>query len=79
MKTTVFKAALILLLSFAFFQNSNAYGRYYPRCERRVYYAPRYYAAPRYVPAPCYRAVFVPGHWVIDRFGVRVWVAPCYR
>jgi hypothetical protein len=66
MKTTILKIAAIFLLSFTLAQNSDAYGCFYHR-------APVVYCGPRY------ERVFIPGHFFINRFGVREWVRPCYR
>ena len=83
MKTTVFKIAFVLLMSFTMIQSSEAYGRYYYHCAPRAYYAPRVYCAPRYyapvVVAPCYGRVLVPGHWYVNRYGVREFARPYYR
>lgn len=79
MKTILFKTVFILLLSFTLIQNSDAHGRFYYRgCGPRFYAAP-VYCGPRYVPAPYYGRVVVPGHFIIDRWGRRVWVRPFYR
>ena len=79
MKTTFLKIAFIVLLSFTLAQNSDAAGRFFYRaCAPRFYVAPAY-CGPRYVPAPYYGRVCVPGHFIIDRWGRRVWVRPFYR
>jgi len=80
MKTILFKSFFIFLLSFIFVQSSSAFGRYREHCERRAYYAPRYYG-PRYVQvvAPCYARMIEPGHFIINRWGERIWVRTCYR
>lgn len=81
MKSILFKSVFVLLLSFAFIQNSSAYGHYEYRGGR--YCGPRYYGhyyGPRYAPAPYYyHPVYVPGYWTINPYGVRIWVGPCYR
>jgi hypothetical protein len=84
MKTKAFKIVFILLLSFTLVKSSDAYGRYNYRCEHGGYYAPRaYYSAPRYYApvavAPYCARVFVPGHYVCNRFGARIWVRGFYR
>ena len=70
----------MLMLTIGIVQTSSAYGW---GCHRgfygRAYCGPRfygpYYGAHRVVYAPA----CVPGHWGVNRWGVRVWVGPYYR
>jgi hypothetical protein len=84
MKSLLFKSIVMLMLTIGIVQTSSAYGYYCHRgygygC-REVYYAPRVYCGPRYVPAPVYYApAVIPGHWGVNRWGVRVWIGPRYR
>jgi len=76
MKTTMFKVMFIFLMSFTLVQSSEAAGRYF-------YHAPRVvcapvYCGPRFV-GTCYGRVLVPGHYFINRFGVREYARPYYR
>jgi hypothetical protein len=77
MKNLIVKSIFILVISFGLFQTSNAAGYY---CHARpYYYAPRVYCGPRYLAPVVYRPVvpvIVPGHFIINRYGYRVWVQP---
>lgn len=74
MKTIFFKAIAVLFLSFTLVQNSSAYGSCFYRG-----YAPHCYARERYVGAPFCGRPLIPGHFIIDRWGARVWVGPYCR
>jgi len=73
MKTVMFKIAVIFLLSFTLVQNSDAFSRFYDRCEPAYYHGP--YVEARF----CHERVFIPGHFIINRYGERVWVRAGYR
>lgn len=77
MKSLIVKSIFILLVSFGLYQTAGAAGCYY---HLHPYFAaPRVYVGPRFVPAPVVCApVIVPGHFMVNRFGVRVWV-PAHR
>jgi hypothetical protein len=78
MKSIIVKSIFLLLLSFGIYSTSSArgynyyHGRYY---APRGYYGPRVYCGPHYYgPGAYYAPVFIPGRWVVNRFGARVWV-----
>jgi len=73
MKSILFKSVFILLLSFAFFQSSEAHGWGYHH-----YYGRHYYAGPRYYgPHVYYGPRWVPGHWSYGPYG-RAWIGGGY-
>ena len=76
MKSLIVKSIVMLLVSFGLYQTSSAAGCY---SHLHSYVAPRVYVGPRYERAPIICAhAFVPGHFIINRFGARVWV-PAHR
>ena len=88
MKTIIFKAAAVLLISFGLMQNTQAkdrddFKRVDRDGDRRIEYRDndhrfeRNEHAYRFERMHCERA-FIPGHFIIDRCGRRVWVAGRY-
>lgn len=86
MKSIFFKAAIVVLLSFACIQSSDAYGYYhhhgyYGRGYYHGFYGP-YYGGPRYYgPAYGYYGYYgpwIPAHWGFGPYG-RVWIRGHYR